>query len=36
VSILDPEKQLAVSGRDDIADLAREVRDRMKRVIDAV
>lgn len=36
VSILDPERQLAVSGRNDIADLATEVRDRMKRVIDAI
>ena len=36
VSILDPERQLAVSGRDDIADLATEVRDRMVRVIEAL
>lgn len=36
VSILDPARQLAVSGRDDIADLANEVRDRMKRVIKAI
>ena len=36
VSILDPERQLAISGRNDIADLANEVRDRMKRVIEAI
>ena len=35
-SILDPERQLAVSGRNDIGDLANEVRDRMKRVIQAI
>ena len=36
VSILDPEVQLAVTGRDDIAPLAREVRARMERVLDAL
>lgn len=34
VSILDPVLQLGVSGRDDLADLADEVRARMKRVTD--
>jgi uncharacterized protein (DUF302 family) len=36
VSILDPAQQLAVSGLNDIADLAAEVQDRMKRVIEAI
>lgn len=36
VAILDPEKQLAVSGRTDIAPLAEEVRARMERVLDAL
>ena len=36
VSVLDPEVQLAVTGRDDIAPLAREVRARMERVLDAL
>lgn len=36
VSIIDPERQLAISGRNDIADLAADVRDRMKRVIEAI
>jgi uncharacterized protein (DUF302 family) len=36
LSILDPEKQLAVSGREDLADLAAEVKARMERVLDAV
>ncbi len=36
VSILDPERQLAISGRNNIADLAADVRDRMKRVIEAI
>lgn len=36
VSILDPELQLAISGSHDIGDLAVEVRDRMKRVIEAI
>ncbi len=36
VSILDPEVQLAVTGRDDIGHLAREVRSRMARVLDAL
>lgn len=33
VAILDPESQLAVSGRDDVAPMAREVRSRMERVL---
>ncbi|HSM62049.1 MAG TPA: DUF302 domain-containing protein [Longimicrobiales bacterium] len=33
VSILDPEKQLGVAGRDDLAPLATEVRARMERVL---
>jgi uncharacterized protein (DUF302 family) len=36
VSILDPEVQLAASGRTDIEPLAKEVRARMLRVLDAV
>lgn len=36
VSILDPEIQLSVAGRDDIAPLAREVRERMVRVLAAL
>jgi uncharacterized protein (DUF302 family) len=36
VAILDPEKQLAVSGRDDIRPLAREVLARMERVLAAL
>lgn len=36
VSVLDPEVQLAVSGRDDIAPLAREVRARMVRMLEAL
>lgn len=36
VSILDPEKQLAISGRSDIEPLAKEVRRRMERVIAAL
>lgn len=36
VSILDPAAQLAVSGRDDIEPLAREVRARMERVLAAL
>lgn len=36
VSILDPVVQLAASGRSDIEPLAREVRDRMTRVLAAV
>ena len=36
VSIIDPERQLAISGRNNIADLAADVRDRMKRVIEAI
>ena len=34
VAILDPQVQLSVTGRDDIAPLAAEVRARMERVID--
>jgi uncharacterized protein (DUF302 family) len=36
VSVLDPETQLGVTGRDDIRPLAREVRERMERVIEAL
>ena len=36
VSIMDPVKQLAVAGRDDMADMAAEVQARMKRVMDAL
>lgn len=36
VAVLDPEMQLAVSGRADIAPLAREVRARMTRVLDSL
>jgi uncharacterized protein (DUF302 family) len=36
VAILDPEVQLSVSGREDIAPLAREVRGRMERVLAAL
>jgi len=36
VSILDPVLQLGVSGRQDLGDLATEVRDRMKRVINGL
>lgn len=36
VAILDPEKQLAVSGREDIRPLAKEVRARMERVLEAL
>jgi len=36
VSILDPEVQLSASGRTDIEPLAREVRARLLRVLDAV
>lgn len=35
VAVLDPVTQLAVTGRDDIEPLAREVRERMERVLDA-
>ena len=34
VSILDPIKQLSVAGRDDLGDLAAEVRARMEKVMD--
>ncbi len=36
VSVLDPVQQLAVAGRDDLAELAGEVQARLRRVIDAV
>ena len=36
VAVLDPEVQLSVSGRDDIRPLARDVRERMQRVLDAL
>jgi uncharacterized protein (DUF302 family) len=36
VTILDPETQLSVSGREDIVPLAREVRHRMERVLAAL
>lgn len=36
VAVLDPEVQLAVTGRDDIRPLAREVRARMERVLAAL
>ncbi len=36
VSILDPAQQLAVSGINEITELADEVTDRMKRVIEAI
>jgi uncharacterized protein (DUF302 family) len=36
VGILDPETQLNATGRDDIAPLARQVRARMERVLDAL
>lgn len=36
VVALDPEVQLSVTGRDDIAPLAREVRARMERVLSAL
>lgn len=34
VAILDPEVQLGVTGRDDIAHLARDVKERMTRVLE--
>lgn len=36
VAVLDPVKQLGVSGRTDLAPLAEDVRARMKRVVDAL
>ena len=36
VAILDPEQQLGVSGRDDLGDLAGDVRRRMERVLAAL
>ncbi len=36
VAVLDPAKQLAISGRSDLEPLAAEVRARMKRVLDAL
>ncbi|MBW3533757.1 MAG: DUF302 domain-containing protein [Gemmatimonadetes bacterium] len=35
VAALDPEAQLAMTGRDDIRPLAKEVRERMERVLEA-
>jgi uncharacterized protein (DUF302 family) len=36
VSVMDPVKQLGVAGRDDMLPLARDVQERMKRVVDAL
>ncbi|HEX5634587.1 MAG TPA: DUF302 domain-containing protein [Gemmatimonadales bacterium] len=36
VAALDPEKQLSITGRDDIADLAAEVQARLTRVLDSL
>jgi len=36
VAVLDPEAQLAISGREDIRPLALEVRERMKRVLEGL
>lgn len=36
VSVLDPVIQLGVAGRDDMEPLARDVRDRMERVLEAL
>jgi uncharacterized protein (DUF302 family) len=36
VSVLDPVDQLGVAGRDDMESLARDVRDRMERVLEAL
>ena len=36
VSVLDPELQLAVAGRDDLGPMAREVKTRMERVVAAL
>lgn len=36
VGVLDPEVQLSVTGRDDIAPMAKEVRSRMERVLAAL
>lgn len=36
VAVLDPEAQLAVAGRTDVEPLAREVRQRMERVLEAL
>jgi len=36
VSVLDPVEQLGVAGRDDMESLAREVRSRMERVLEAL
>ncbi len=36
VAVLDPALQLGVSGRDDLAELAAEVQERLHRVIDAL
>jgi hypothetical protein len=34
VSMLDPEKQLEITGREDIFELAADVRTRLRRVMD--
>jgi len=36
VSVINPQVQLAITGRDDITPLAEEVGERMKRVLDAL
>jgi hypothetical protein len=36
VSVLDPVDQLGVAGRDDMESLARDVRARMERVLEAL
>ena len=36
VSVINPQVQLGITGRDDIAPLAKEVGDRLKRVLDAL
>ena len=36
VAILDPVKQMGIAGRADLGPLAEDVRERMKRVLDAL
>lgn len=36
VSVMDPEAALSITGRDDIAPIAREVSERMHRVVDSL
>jgi uncharacterized protein (DUF302 family) len=36
VSVMDPVKQLGVAGREDMLPLARDVQERLKRVVDAL